>query len=262
MSSPIFPIANCDRDPRGQILVYPHGTLEDVRARLPEFADLSIENIYNFGQTVLPQTRKKSLPIRVIGIGYTGIVVLARVKNQDVALKIRRMDSSQPDLLQEAKFLAMANGVGVGPQLLGNTRNLLVMEYIQGDRFLDWAKNMAGERNIAQTRFIIRQILEQSFRLDGLGLDRGDMGCISEDAIVCDRQVVLIDFSAASCHRRPANVTCLAQGLFWGTAIAPYLTSLLTLPDRESLIAILRRYKQHRNRENFDRFLAAIGLAD
>ena len=256
MQSFVFSEKTVSEEPRSQILAYPNGTVAEIRSRLSELQALAIECIYSFGRTEL----KYPLPFRVLGVGYTGIVVLTRVQGRDTALKIRRLDAPRSDLLAEAKFLEMADRVGVGPKLFAYTNNFLLMDYIDGDRFLDWAKKMAEQRNIARTRDIVRQVLEQSFRLDCLGLDRGDMRCISEDALVCDREVVLIDFSAASCDRRPANFTSLAQGLFWGSAIASYLNPLLIPPERHLLIPILRRYKQQPNRENFACFLEAIGI--
>ena len=63
--------------------------------------------------------------LNVIGKGYVGIVILAKIKNEVFALKIRRSDSPRKKMNDEAKLLQIANKVNVGPKLIKFSKNFL-----------------------------------------------------------------------------------------------------------------------------------------
>ena len=241
-------------DPRSTILAYPHGDAQEISSRIQELEQLGINSVYDFGRKLLNG-------FHVLGVGYCGVVTLARLGNQDVALKIRRTNAPKADLTGEAAFLAAANQASIGPRLLGASRNFLVMDYVAGDRFLDWVKKATNSHAITHIQVILRRILLDSFRLDGLGLDHGNLRCISDHVIVSGEQAVLLDFSSASQRRRAANVTSVTQGLFLGTQIASYLAKVCHLPPKPELIEVLRNYKQQQTGKNFNAILELLGLS-
>lgn len=233
------------------LLAYPHGTLAQQRDRCHELQQLGIERIYSTGATPLGKHQ-------ILGMGYSGIVVLAHRHNSDIALKLRRLDAPAPTFCHEAHCLELANQIGVGPQLITWSRNALVMEYIPGDVFFQWVQTGTIQRD--KLRMVLRSLLEQSFRLDQIGLDHGGLRCIASHAIVSGDQVTLIDFSNSSLHRRPANLTSLAQGLFLGTKIPQHLTQWFPLPSQAELIQHLRHYKQNPKQVHFEALLSALHL--
>ena len=75
--------------------------------------------------------------IRILGKGHVGIVVAAKMGEMRAALKVRRTDADRATLRDEAELLGLANSVRVGPELLGCTDDLLLMELIEGWKLSD-----------------------------------------------------------------------------------------------------------------------------
>ena len=236
------------------ILAYPHGDAQEIRLRIKELEQLGVHSIYDFGG-------KPLLGLRVLGIGYCGVVVLARLSDQDVALKIRRTNAPKADFQNEAACLAAANQIEIGPKLLTASCNFLVMDYVAGDRFFDWIKAAVSNDDSNAIRAILKRIFQDCYKLDKIGLDHGNLRYISDHVIVSDESAVLIDFSSASRLRRPANVTSVAQGLFIGSKTTKYLAQVFSIPSKQMLIECLRHYKQQQTQQNFNSLLEVLCLS-
>src|SRR5579885_897869 len=137
MNSSLVPASKLVKEPYSLILGYPKATKGELTKRLGELKKLGITGVSFQGPTILNN-------IRVLGKGYVGVVVLARLRKKDVALKIRRIDSSRPEMKSEAKLLEIANKVGVGPKLLDSSKNFIIMEYIEGQKIIDWVRDLKG----------------------------------------------------------------------------------------------------------------------
>ena len=61
--------------------------------------------------------------IPVLGKGYVGVVVVANMKGQKVALKMRRIDADRLNFTHEAEMLQKANAIGVGPKFIAVSNN-------------------------------------------------------------------------------------------------------------------------------------------
>lgn len=103
-----FPISDLVKEPYSAILGYPRATRAQLQSRAKELKSLGIDGVSFEG----PMTLDK---ICVLGKGYAGIVVLAKIGTKKVALKIRRTDSPRRDMKNETILLGAANKVGVGP---------------------------------------------------------------------------------------------------------------------------------------------------
>jgi putative serine/threonine protein kinase len=193
------------------------------------------------------------------------------------ALKIRRTDAPQATLRTEAALLSLANQHHIGPQLLASTDDFLLMDYVDGLPLIPWMQSFSSvaaqqtgrefseretSQNFLDSQTLIhqrlRQLLQQAFQLDQLGLDHGNLRCVTGHVIITEAQAVLLDFSSASQTRRAANVTSLTQGLFWGTAIAPHLVPQWIAPNREQSILALRQYKHSPTQEHFEALLQQL----
>src|SRR3990170_2681502 len=98
-----------------------------------------------------PKATKKQVKlgsINVLGKGYVGIVVLAKKQKKKVAVKIRRTDSQRKEMQSEAKLLKIANSVGVGPCLIDSSKNLMIMEYLDGKKIGMWIKELKGKGSV------------------------------------------------------------------------------------------------------------------
>ncbi|MGF1493477.1 MAG: hypothetical protein ACFBSC_13685 [Microcoleaceae cyanobacterium] len=242
------PLAQFIERPQQSLLSYPDPDLS--AERILELEALGVTAIYNYGRCQLQGWN-------YLGLGYCGLVLLVQYQDRPVALKARRVDAPQESLTREAQMLALANRCQVGCQFLASSSNFLLMEFVAGRSLLDWLQT-CKKLGISVVKSILTQLLHQAFRLDQLGLDHGNLRCVTEHAIITATQPVLLDFSSASTNRRPANITTLTQGLFWGTVVAKLLEMQGFRPHREQVIEILRCYKQSPVQENFDQLLERI----
>ena len=250
----IFKKVVLDQDQIDFLLGYPEISKPELQARHTELEEFDIGQFLSAGETSLRD-------LKILGLGYVGLVVLV-VKNQQLfALKIRRANSKNESLLTEAAALQKANQEAIAPKVYQASQNFILMDFVEGENFLEWLKQSIANQDFYGIYQVINNLIEQAFRLDQIGLDRDDMKCITKDVIVTPKnQPILLDFSGASGDRRPQNVTALVQGLFWGSVVARYLKPLLPHCNQERLVPLLRNYKKQQNRPNFDALKQAIAL--
>ena len=237
------------------LLAYPSKEDRVIQARLKELKLLGISCLNEGGNDYI-----QGIPI--IGKGYCGVILRANWKNavgheSQVALKVRRFDAPHDSFEKEALNLQCANTQDVGPLIYAYSQNFIAMELLSGLTIYDWLHSEASRSRIIPA---IHDLLWQCFRLDQVGLDHGNLRCITEHVIMHNRRPVLIDFSSSSRDRRPSNVTTLIQGLFWSTVIPSLLQRHLQLPQRADLLPLLRKYKQSPTRARFLDILSGIEL--
>lgn len=233
------------------LLSYPENDVQRALLRLEELHRHDVSGLYVGGPANAGDQS-------VLGLGYCGLVLLGRRQGERVAIKIRRSDSTQPDLHQEAEHLRLANQVGVGPRIYDASSDILIMEYLPGTAFEHWLATSDASTEASRARSIIGSLLRSAYELDMAGLDHGALRCVAEHAIIDRDRTTLIDFSHASRRRRAANVTTLVQGLFWGTRLAEDLGRFVDLPHRSMLIPLLQLYKQQPSLENFEALLRTL----
>jgi putative serine/threonine protein kinase len=66
----------------------------------------------------------------------------------------------------EAMMLEKANSINVGPKLLGYSDNFLLMELIDGQLMEEWMDLHRSEREKDVVKKVLKDILDQCFRLD------------------------------------------------------------------------------------------------
>src|SRR3990170_5889856 len=151
-----LPLEGLREDPYASILCYPRRTEDELQNRLRE---LEIHGV----TTVEFAGKGNAFNIPVLGKGYVGIVVVAQRYGQRLALKIRRVDADRKDLLHEAKILAKANSVGVGPTMVDSSKNFLLMQLIEGDLLPAWLR---ANREKIPVRQVLCELMEQCWQLD------------------------------------------------------------------------------------------------
>ena len=175
-----------------------------------------------------------------------------------IALKIRRIDSPRKNMANEAKLLKTANKVGVGPRFIKNSKNFLIMEYIEGEKIIDWSKKT---RCTAKgIRSILNNILRECFLLDNSALDHGELSKIDKHVIVGKNRNTIIDFESSSTNRKPSNVTSATQAIFIGTGLAKIIQKKIRLPTRTKIINLIRQYKKNPTLENFEKITIGLKL--
>ena len=237
-----------------RILSYPCSDKEEVSRRLEELADLGVSEIIPAGETLIGG-------FSVLGKGCTSIVTLVASSRGKAALKIRRLDSNRESCGSEARILSEANEVGVGPRLILGTGNFLLMEFVDGVRISSWLPARIAEGRLETVAEVLRQVLEDCYRLDLAGIDHGQLNSARKHIVVRnDGKPVILDFESASTSRKVANVTSVSHYFFLGSKIAGKLCLNLGL-ERGTIIERLRAYKRSMKRDSFEHLLRELGVS-
>ena len=253
MAHSFISIKKFTEDPYAKILGYPNATNRQIKSRINELEKLKIKSICLTGPTTIGS-------LAILGKGYVGVVVLVKRGNKEVALKIRRIDSQRKNMKNESILLKLVNSVKVGPKLIDVSKNFLVMEYLEGEKFRNWIKMLKGTGSVKQLKSTIKNVLEDCYRLDQIGFDHGELSNISKHVIVGKTKVSLIDFESSSTKRRPSNVTSITQAFFIGSDIAKQTQKIYKNSSKEKIIHALKLYKQEKTRENFEKLLKILKL--
>jgi putative serine/threonine protein kinase len=246
-----IPLEKLWEEPFSYIICYPKFGTAKLKRRMKELQKLGVSALEFSGE-------KEAFNMPILGKGCVGLVAIAYKGGEKVAVKIRRVDADRSRMQREAEMLKRANLVNVGPSLLGVSRNFLLMQFIDGDLLPKWLEKSRGK---ARVRNVLRDVLEQCWRLDEAGLDHGELSHAPKHIIVNRRdKPFIVDFEAASLGRKPANVTSICQFFFISGAVAEKVAEKLGKKDKKAIVEALRRYKTCRARENFEKVLEVCGL--
>jgi putative serine/threonine protein kinase len=242
---------NLGKEPYASILCYPKTSEAELQNRLAELKTHGVKAVDFVGRTC-------AFNVPVVGKGFVGIVVKARLNRRTVALKIRRVDADRQGLQHEAEMLAKANSVDVGPKLVGVSTNFLLMQFIDGCLLPDWLERPIPKERV---RGVLSKVLEQCWRLDAIGLDHGELSKAPKHLMINRRgEPFMVDFETASLNRRSSNVTSICQYLFISGAVSRLLAEKLGDKNKKTIVEALKLYKTGRNREDFEKVLEACDL--
>ncbi|MCS7109968.1 MAG: hypothetical protein NZ956_00675 [Candidatus Caldarchaeum sp.] len=188
----------------------------------------------------------KMMPF-LLGKGGRGLVFMGLREQKKVAVKVLRADAAVKTMRFEAENQRRANREGIGPLLYSWSSNVIVMQYVDGQTIGQIIT--AGPSR--ETKAIIDQTLEQTYILDTVHLDHGQLTNASDHVIVSSEKTpVIIDFSHSSQTRKPKNVTSFASYLI--RSINP------STSKNPALIKALKDYKQNKSRTTFEALKHAI----
>lgn len=224
------------------LICYPRISENEYNDRIAEMESLGVTSIALGGRTTINGAR-------VAGKGQVGLVLRAKIGNKICALKIRRLDADRKSMEDEVRLHKIANDAGIGPRLEGYTKNLIAMEFVNGQSIVDWVVNAPKGR----LRKMARSVLEQCYRLDQAGLDHGELSRLNRHVIVSNKPYI-VDFESASTTRKTSNVTAAAQSIFLHGAVAGMVVKTMQA-DREKALLALKIYKRDQTRANFDAVL-------
>lgn len=247
----VIPLERLQTAKQGQVLCYPKFEQQELEKRLKELQNLKVQALEFTGQ-------RSVFDVPVLGKGCVGIVVVAHTKTGKAALKIRRIDADRKEMFHEGKMLKKANTLEVGPKLLQISENFLLMKLVEGPHFPEWLKGL--QENVhPRVKSVLKNVLEQCYKLDEAGLDHGELSRAQKHIIVNAKDVpCLIDFETASTNRRTSNVTSVCQYFLLGSQIADQVKEKLGNVDEKELIKALRAYKQEQTKENFEKILKLV----
>lgn len=230
-----------------QILCYPLKDVKQYRSLIQE----RINCLMKLGVThiILGGSVDIGRGIRVLGKGFSSIVVKALWRGREVLLKIRRLDSRRDTLEHEAQNLILANRVSVGPTLYAYTRDFIVREYVNGITFNEW---ISVENCVERVKHVLKEVILQCYRLDSIGLDHGELSRPQKHIIISTEneppKAYIIDFESASTSRKPRNVTSFLNFIiFRKSEIALKMRKILGLDNSNlcELLILAREYKKN-----------------
>jgi putative serine/threonine protein kinase len=236
-----------------RFISYPKYNEDDYTSKIRELKDLSIEGLASGG------------PHRVeghnlLGKGHVGIVLKGKMGAKTMAVKIRRTDADRPNMFHEAKMLKLANSKSIGPTIYSHSKNVIVMELIQGNYLGQWVKEKNPNKITLNT--ILKELLVKTHKLDKIGLDHGELIDVKRHFLITEKGPRIIDFESASTNRRTKNVTTTIQSFFINKSFKTLIENIREIPKQGRLNTLLRKYKDHSNRENFQEILRICGLED
>lgn len=132
------------------------------------------------------------------------------------------------------------------------------MEYIEGEKIIDWAKK--SKIKSKDLRSVINNILRECYLLDNVGLDHGELSTIDKHVMVGKNKNTIIDFESSSTKRKSSNVSAATQAIFIGTGLAKIIRKKTQVPRRDKIIRLVRNYKKLRTQESFDDLLGGLKL--
>ncbi|MGI0028547.1 MAG: serine/threonine protein kinase [Nitrososphaera sp.] len=235
------------------VISYPHFSPGAYAERIDEMKSLGVTSI------MIGNGKNMVNGLSIAGKGCVGLVVKAKIGRRIYALKIRREDSDRKSMEAEARLLMMANAAGVGPRLEAHTKNLIAMEFVEGQSISHWIRS-ASRRGVSR---VTRSVLDQCYSLDRADLDHGQLSRLDRHVIVSPDAggfPCIIDFETASTGRKPGNVTAAAQSLLLYGAIAGHVNRILGEVDRDNVILGLRKYKARKTKTNFCELLEKLPI--
>lgn len=240
--------------PYSLFLAYPQPDENSVQLRTRQLKELGVTHLVFEGHL-------KMDGVSLLGKGVAGMVAVGIIGGRKVALKIRRLDSRRDSLANEARMLQAANAVGVGPEYLSNTPDVLVMELVEGERLPFWLTGLRGRGRKNRVKATVKTLLEQCHRLDAAGMDHGELSRAHKNVLVTkDGRPCIVDFESASSSRRPSNFTSLTQYLFLGGSLTRKVRRILGPVDRDELLRFLRLYKKGEAETAFHSILKLLKL--
>ena len=234
-----------------KIVSYPNLSTREFIKRIEEIQDLGISDIIFEGNTRIGQ-------VSILGKGSVSIVLKVRIKNETYALKIRRMDANRRTMLREASVHQMVNTIGIGPKLFKFSENLIIMEFIDGLSIIDWIRQQCLDKY--RVLNIVINILKQCFILDMANINHGELSNLNYHVTISySDRVSIIDFESTSLNKKKSNnVTSASQSLFISGMISHYISDILNLLSKDSIIEKLRAYKRDQNVTNFDSLIQTL----
>ncbi len=228
------------------ILSYPIFKEEFYNEVLKEIKEMGIKELISKGKVNIGS-------IYVIGKGCTSIVIQGLKDNNIVALKILRVDSNRESVLREGRILSIVNKEGIGPKLINYRNKVIIMEYIEGEYLSNWLRR---EQDSLKIRMIIKDLLEQCYKLDLLGIFHKELSNPKTHIIIKNEEKpVIIDFETISLESKNSNLSSIIGYLFFNNS---KLLEKTIKWDNVKLRELIKDYKK--TRSNYNEILRFLGL--
>ncbi len=179
---------------------------------------------------------------------------LAPKKIVKVAIKVQRQDSkAQGRINNEINWLRELNKKAIGPTILFWGKNYFCYEFVEGEFIIDWLNEANGKESMA----VIKQLMEQCFVLDKMGVNKEEMHHPLKHVLINKHgKVTLLDFERCTRTEKPHNVTQLVEFI---SRMKVELKNKQIIVDIGRLRELAAIYKSNYNRKEFESILKEIG---
>ena len=235
------------------LICYPKFNAVNYTTKIKDLFLLDLKFILLEGNTVLYNNN-------ILGKGCEGLVLkVENIKNEIMALKIKRTDSCRFSMKNEFDFYKLANMYKIGPRVYSYTFDMLLMEFLEGFSIEQWFLKTKLDSYMIKT--VVISILNQCFILDKINLDHGQLNKLYNHIIISpdDLKCTIIDFESASTFRKVSNLTSAFQGLFFKGIISKQIQKFIGYENKKNeFLKLLKIYKRNISKENFDSIISLI----
>ncbi|MBW2980094.1 methyltransferase [Candidatus Woesearchaeota archaeon] len=214
------------------------------------FEDLFVYSIKK--SPLLKELEKNKIKnLKYFTSGHRGILFTADYKGEKVVVKAKLPESKAIGRIEnEGKWLKILNKKGIGPKLLFSEKDYFVYEYVPGEFILKHFEK-SNKKTIIK---IIKDVFEQMFILDELGVDKEEMHRPFKHVIIA-KKPVLVDFER--CHKtlKPKNVTQFCQCI---NSMSKILINKKIIINKNKIINLAREYKRSQTKSNLRKILEII----
>ncbi len=192
--------------------------------------------------------------LKYLASGKRSVVFLASLGKKKVVLKVEKPGiAAKHPLKREAKILKTINKYKIGPKLIKEGENFIVMEYIKGLPIVEFFKKSKKKKILS----VIKNVLEQCRILDKLKLNKLEMHRPIKHIII-NKKVTMIDFERTYKTKKPKNVTQFCQFLMQH---AKLLKEKGISIDKQKLIPLLKKYKEKQTDANFKKIVSLFSTS-
>ncbi|WP_448577827.1 serine/threonine protein kinase [Thermosphaera sp.] len=155
--------------------------------------------------------------LRLIGKGYSGVVVLAKHARHGLGvLKLRRLDSRRESLRHEGLIMRLAHETGLAPRLFIEHDDYIFREYLppwECVAFDEFVETSVSRGDLTVLNSLLKTLLARLNALDRAKIDHGELNRPGDHILVCRDRLVLIDWESARKSNAPRNVTSVFSHL-------------------------------------------------
>ncbi len=205
--------------------------------------------------TFLKQMEKYGImDVKKFAKGKRGLIYKGKYKKNEAIIKIKNPRSKAHSTIEfEAQWLKRLNKYDIGPKLFFATHDILVMEYIMGDLFVEYLeKNQKGA-----IQKIIKQLCKQMHLLDQLGINKQEMTHPQKHIIIRRNKPILIDFERCRATHNPKNMTQFLQFLV-SSSVSTQLNAKKFVLDKKQVLAAAKLYKQEPSKKRYQTILQLL----
>ncbi|UXD22823.1 hypothetical protein IPA_08560 [Ignicoccus pacificus DSM 13166] len=200
-----------------------------------ELRKAGVECVYSIG-------KREFKKFRFLGIGFRGVVFLAKWNNIKVAIKVPRTDYLY-DMRKEALIQKMA--YPIAPKVFEYSRSFIIMEYVP---YPDISERISEP--LPALKEVLRKVLDAAFTLDMKGIDHGELVRPWKHVLVGERAVIL-DYGSASLERKPSNLTSIVSGLLMKPSPPASEIARKMGINKAELVEALKLYKKNPSEDTY-----------